>query len=151
MIYHKELCAKYICYWDMLSLKIVSQTDLTRKHSSRMHTARLPTISCCIPFPGVWGGYASPRTYPPRGAMPRGTVPKTYPFPLEGTWYERYPPIPRKDMGPEIPTPNPCGQPDTCEKHYLPATSFAGGKNLTNFGKTVCKIMLIPVHIMLLK
>ena len=34
-------------------------------------------------------------------------------------------PAPGKDMGPEIP---PYGQTDTCEKHYLPATSFADGK-----------------------
>ena len=29
-----------------------------------------------------------------------------------------------------LPTPNPTnGQTGACEKHYIPATSFAGGKN----------------------
>ena len=44
---------------------------------------------------------------------------------LEGTWYQRYP---RKDMGPEIPTPHVNKMVHTCET-YLLTTSLAGGND----------------------
>ena len=133
-----------VCQVFMLLRYVVAQNSLANKFNkkafSRMHTARLPTISCCIPFPGVRVGMHSPgHTHPEVPCLEEDRYPRHIHSPPEGTWYERYPPIPRKDMGPEIPTPNPRGQPDTCEKHYLPATSFAGGKNLQTSGKLCVK------------
>ena len=67
-----------------------------------------------------WHTHPSPRhTHP----SPRHTHPLwIYPSIPEGTWCRRYPP-PRKDMGPEIPTP--LWTDRHLWKHYLPATSFA--------------------------
>ena len=104
-------------------LNIFSQNKvirLTRKHSSRMRTSRLPTVSHCIPCPGgctrpprshVWGvgthppGHTHPlgHSHPQNGPGTRYTKPP-------GTWYQRYLP-PGKDMGLELPT-LPCEQND---------------------------------------
>ena len=57
-------------------------------------------------------------------------TPLDIPTSLEGTWDQRYPPTPRKDMGQGILTPSPVNRmTDTrLRKHYLPATTVAGGK-----------------------
>ena len=65
-----------------------------------MRTARLPTVSRCIPCPGV-------RTH---HIPPGHTHPQTYP--QEGTWYQRYLPTPKghwiRDTQPLLWTDKPC-------------------------------------------
>ena len=53
-------------------LKLVPISSRTRKHFSRMRTARLPTVSNCIPGPMSGGGGENI---------------------AEWTWYHRYPPL----------------------------------------------------------
>ena len=77
----------------------------TRKHSSRMGTTRLPTVSHCIPCL-LGDGYAldiptprhtHPQTYPPPGLLPTPDIPAPdipTPPPPEGTYFQRYPPTP---------------------------------------------------------
>ena len=47
---------------------IMRNLSATRKHSSRMRTTRLPTVSCCIPDP----------TPPFRGQTDRNYIPQTW-------------------------------------------------------------------------
>ena len=77
-------------------------------HSSRMRTARFSTISHSIPGSMYQGGY-----------LPPG---HNYPLDIlsENTWYYRYPPPPRKGMGPEIPTPGQNDLTDACENITFP-------------------------------
>ena len=95
----------------------------TRKHSSRMHTAQLPTV-CVILASHVRGdGLPAPGTYLPLLDIPTSW---TYPNPWKGpgtrnthqaserTWHHRYPPLPVDRMT------------DTCEK--LPSSNFVGGQ-----------------------
>ena len=73
-----------------------------------MHTGRLPTVCVVATTRCSYGprGYAS-------GLWSRGGT----------VWGDMVPGgmIPQGGHGP------PCGQTDTCKKHYLPETSFAGG------------------------
>ena len=69
----------------------------TRKHSSRMHTARLSTISCGIPglhTPPHPRTYPHPWTYPPSLEIPtlRRDIRAGIPTHPEGAWDQRYPP-----------------------------------------------------------
>ena len=105
----------------------------TRKHSSRMRTAHLLTASHSIPGP-MYGGGGGVNAH-----LPDIPTPWTYPPPLdiptpkghgardkwERTWDQRYPPS-RKN-GLKIPTPIPLSTDRHLWKHYLPASSLAGG------------------------
>ena len=93
-------------------MEILSNT----KTSSRMRTACLLTVSCCIPTSqGV--GYPSPMSHVWKGTHR-----------LEGACYQKYPPekgpgtrdtrLPRNDLVAEIPIPP--WQTDTCETCTLP-------------------------------
>ena len=98
-----------VCQVFMLLRYVVAQNSLANKFNkkafSRMHTARLPTISCCIPFPGVRVGMHSPgHTHPEVPCLEEDRYPRhihsprkepgtrdTHPSP-ERTWDQRYPP-----------------------------------------------------------
>ena len=99
-------------------MEILSNT----KTSSRIRTACLLTVSCCIPTSqGV--GYPSPMSH-----VWKGTHPLDLPTPWkellpeiptrEGTWYQGYQP-PQKRPGSRD-TPLPPWQTDTCETRTLP-------------------------------
>ena len=80
----------------------MSHSINTRKHSSRMRTARLSIIYHNIPSMGWGGEYPFPRyPFPSR----RDMVPEI--LLQERTWNQRYPP----------------------PGEYLPSTSFVGGNN----------------------
>ena len=78
-------------------LKLVPISSRTRKHFSRIRTARFPTVSHCIPGPKSGGQYPPPGLPTPR----RNLVPE---IPTSGV-----------DMRPDIPTPKTEWLTDTCE------------------------------------
>ena len=82
----------------------------------------------CLPTVSVVSPCTHSQMYLPWGPMSRGGW--TYP-PREGTWYQRYPPLERKwDQR----YPHSREQIDRhLWKHYLPATSLAGGNNVKVF------------------
>ena len=110
--------------------------SLNKKHSSRMRTDRRSSLHS-------WG---CPLDTLPLISYPLDTLPNTYP--MEGTWYQRYPTpapqkghgtrdTPRKDLVPGIPYPSPThGQNDRhLWKHYFPATSLAvGNEPIKHYG-----------------
>ena len=104
----------------------VSDNQSTRMHSSRMRAARSSSYPGRGSPPGIPPG---PGTAPPGTRHPPGTRP---PPRDQATPGDHSPP---SLLGPDPPGP---GTPsmnritDTCKKHYLPATSFAGGKNQSN-------------------
>ena len=109
--------------------------NINEKHSSRMRTARLPTVSCCIPGPmsrggvstnpprsHVWGGYPRPPLDIPTPSPPLDIPPGYNPPPPIYPPYWTYPPrhthlldvpfprtypSPGRGLVPEIPTPSP--------------------------------------------
>ena len=125
----------------------------TRKHSSRMHTTHSLTV-CVVANTRVstlW--YTHPWTYStpdiptPRHSHPKHTHPQMYPPPWhtypsiypslnthpfldipprkEGTWYERYPPPPKKGHETSPSPLNRMTDRHPC-KNCLPATTVAG-------------------------
>ena len=82
----------------------------------------LYTHPCLLVYPPLWYTCPLPSGVP---TLPYGMytyhLPLTYP-PPEGTWDPGCPPIPRRDLGPGIPTypPLPSGQADTCENITRP-------------------------------
>ena len=97
-----------------------------------MCTARLPTVRVSVATTRCQsrGGvrythrlYLPPGyTYPPTPGYTYPTVPTSLPPPPEGTWYQRYHLLPRRDLAPEIPTPTPSPNrlTDTCGNITFP-------------------------------
>ena len=124
---------------------------MTRKHSSRIHTVHLLTISHSIPcvqrgegwlptswtYPHIhpWGMSTHPSPgYPPHSWIPspqKGPGTRDTHHPLKGTWYQRYP---RKGHGTR--NTHPMWVDTHLWKHYL--TSFEGDKDC-NYGKCISR------------
>ena len=96
------------------NISAVSTRLVTRKNSSRMRTAHLPTVFCGIPgsmSQRAVGTHQTPgHTHPPMDIPAHPHHLPAHPHHLPAHPHH-------------IPTPR------HLWKHYLPATSFAGGKN----------------------
>ena len=66
-----------------------AKVQLTRKHSGRMRTTCLPTVSHCSLCHGLVGGWVLIPLPLRSHVWGGGEYP---PLPLEGTWHQRYPP-----------------------------------------------------------
>ena len=112
-----HIVGQFFC--DIQPPSIPAQTDKwTRKHSSRMCTARLPTVSRCTPCLGGVGV-----------DIPTPEVPCLVCVCGEGgTHHTRSHPTPKKGHATRVPT-LPSWTDRHLWKHYLPATSLAGGNN----------------------
>ena len=90
----------------------ISKYIPTRRHSSRMRTTRLPTVTHCIPGPmsRVWVPNPPPgHTHHPHGDTPSNTwLPRKDLLPEIPLWRDLVLEIPpRKDLVPQIPIPPP--------------------------------------------
>ena len=93
---------------DFNFLDLISVSFRTRKHSSRMRTARLPTVHVWWPALDVssWGGWVP--TTPGQDPCVGGWVLSPWvPYPRRDLVPEIPTPPSRGDMGPEIPTTHP--------------------------------------------
>ena len=138
-LYH-DICHSFVRPIFPTTHKVLNAAP-TRKHSRRMDTTHLPTVSYCIPDTMSKGaGYLTPpgHTHPIKYTHPRE---HTYPLDIPTPW--TYPPPStgpgardtnafRKDLVPEIPTPKKDMEPeiptplwterltDTCENITFP-------------------------------
>ena len=141
-LYH-DICHSFVRSIFPTTHKVLNAAP-TRKHSRRMHTTHLPTVSYCIPdtmskragylTPPPFRTYSSHQTHPPPWTYPlsgytqspaRDLVPEI-PMPSERTWYQRYQPLERtwNQRYPPL-----CGQNDwQIPVKTLPSPNFVSGR-----------------------
>ena len=158
-LYH-DICHSFVRTIFPKTHKVLNAAP-TRKHSRRMHTTHLPTVSYCIPDTMSKGaGYLTPpprHTHPTRHTHPwinpfpghthppqaRHLVPEI-PMPWERTWYQRYQP-PERTWNQRYPPPVDRMTDRYLWKHHLPPTSLAGGKYTLIINQSQPDYLSLPV------